>query len=112
MELNAQNTPFPVADSTLVSTDCLLGMQEQEWSAMGLTSAQIAQVQAVQTECKTACKAPEVGTTAGPAMSRTLLEKHQERIGQLISKEQYDKWIVYCKQRPGDGALMNKEGGM
>ena len=72
MELRAQPVPVPLADSTLVSSDCLLGMEEQEWSAMGLTTAQIKQVQAVQTEFKTACQAPDIAKTADPALSRAL----------------------------------------
>lgn len=104
--LSAQTTPMPLADSTRVSEECMLGMQEQEWSALGLSAAQIEQVQGVQTDCKTDCVAHKETGSPDPAMSRALLEKHQERIGKVLDKQQYDKWIAFCKQRAGDTRLM------
>ncbi len=92
-------------DSTRVSEECLLGMKAQEWGSLGLSAAQIEQVQAIQTDCKTDCAAVKKTAADDPAMSRAALEKHQERIGSLLTKEQYDKWITWCKQRPGHTAL-------
>lgn len=99
--LMAQPTGHATPDTTHVSEECLLGMKAQEWGALGLTAAQIEQVQAIQTDCKTDCVALKEATATDPAMSRAALEKHQERIGTILTKEQYDKWIVWCKERPG-----------
>ncbi len=99
--LMAQPIGRAAPDTTHVGAECLLGMSIQEWGALGLTAAQIEQVQAIQTECKTDCVALKQNKATGPAMSRAALEKHQERIGRILTKEQYDKWIVWCKERLG-----------
>ncbi len=109
--LMAQQTGNTTHDTTHVSEECLLGMKALEWGALGLTAAQIAQVQAVQTDCKTDCVALKQKTTTAAAMSPAILEKHQERIGRILTKKQYDKWIAFCKERPGHTSLPNARRG-
>lgn len=109
--LVAQSTGRATPDTTHVSEECLLGMKAQEWGALGLTAEQITQVQAVQTDCKTDCVALKQTAATDPAMSHAALEKHQERIGRILTKEQYDKWIAWCKERPGHTWLLKAGRG-
>lgn len=99
--LIAQVTPPP--QPALVHDDCVLATTAEDWTAMGLTTAQVEEVQAVQTECKTACVALKETGREDPAMSQAMLEKHRERIRTVLTKEQYDKWVAWCSTRPSRG---------
>lgn len=98
--LVAQTAAAVPQDSTHVSLDCLLGTKAEEWSALGLSAEQQAQVQAIQTGCETDCVAFKESGNSDPAMSHAIVVKHQERIGKILSKEQYDQWIAMCRTRP------------
>ena len=98
--LAAQTPPTIPSDTAHVSMECLLGTKPLEWAALGLSFEQQAQVQAIQTNCETDCVAFKETGSSDPAMSHAILVRHQERIGKILSKEQYDQWIAMCQTRP------------
>lgn len=98
----AQVSPAKPDTGTLYD-ECLLSTTVEDWGALGLTSEQVQQVQAIQTACKTDCAAtPETGTRDSK-MSEAIMEKHRERIQKILGDAQYDKWLQWCGKRPIGG---------
>jgi hypothetical protein len=97
-------TPQPArADTAAVHDQCLLTTTTEEWTALGLSAEQVKEVQAVQTSCKTDCMAVSDGKVSPQALSPAIVEKHRERIRELIGEERYAKWLDLCRKRPADG---------
>jgi len=91
--------PQPV----LVADECVLSTTAEDWTAIGLTAAQVADVQAIQTQCKTDCIALKETGGSDPAMGKGMLEKHRSHIQAVLTAEQYEKWLVWCSTRPSHG---------
>ncbi len=97
----AAQTPYTItSDTAHVSLECLLGTKPMEWAALGLSTEQQAQVQAIQTVCETDCVAFKQAGTMDPAMSHAIVVEHHERIGKILSKEQYEQWVALCRTKP------------
>jgi len=93
-------TPAAQRADTLAS-ECLLNTDERAWSSLGLTTEQVSQVRAIQTECKTDCVALNKEAARDGAMSPAILAKHQERIQNVLTQEQYGKWLEWCSENDG-----------
>ncbi len=105
ISISAQNTtPAPVG----VSDECLLATDAEAWAAIGLTTAQVEKVEAIQTDCKTACAAVSETGHSDPAASKGALKKHRDRIRKVLTKEQYAKWLVWCNDHSSHTELMKK----
>lgn len=100
---NAYAQPPDTQQPLLTSDECLLNTSDEAWSALGLNTEQLEQVKAIQTLCQTDCMAIQETGESDPALAQAMLEKHRENIRAVLTKEQYDKWLAWCDQRPAKG---------
>jgi hypothetical protein len=87
----------------LASDVCLLNTTDEAWTALGLSAEQLEQVKSVQTLCETDCTAMQESGQSDPALAQAMLDKHRENIRSVLTKEQYDKWLTWCDDRPAKG---------
>jgi hypothetical protein len=100
---SAQTPPSARTDTAAVHDQCLLTTTLEEWTALGLSAEQVKEAQAIQTSCKTDCLAVSGGNSSPQALSPVIVEKHRERIRELLGEERYAKWLDLCRKRPADG---------
>lgn len=103
LAVHAQDTPKQAPDSVSLKGHCLLDMEEAEWAALDLTAAQIEEVRGIQTQCKTDCTVRNAEGGLTTQLSAELLRKHQERLAQVLTPEQFMKWVSYCQTREAEG---------
>lgn len=95
--------PSEQPQSIPVSNDCLLNTNDEVWISLDLSAEQLEQVKSIQTICQTDCMALQEDGDMDPELAEGLLNKHREGIRRLLTKDQYDKWIAWCAERPAKG---------
>ena len=95
--------PSQQPQSMLTSNECLLTTTDEVWTSLGLSAEQLEKVKSIQTICQTDCVALQEGGGSDPALAEAMLQKHREDMRATLTKDQYDKWIEWCEQRPTKG---------
>jgi hypothetical protein len=94
----AQVTPDPAPQPT--DEPCILATTEAEWMGLGLNAAQIKQVMAIQTNCKTDCGNTQISAQPSGKLNHAAIEKHEERVREIMDADQFRKWKEWCEKRP------------
>ncbi|MCB9184543.1 MAG: hypothetical protein H6591_11560 [Flavobacteriales bacterium] len=74
--------------------DCVSRTTPEAWTSLGLTADQMTKVQEIQTKHKKECAA----MTDKKATS-DMMDKHSSEIKEVLSTDQYTKWMNWCEQR-------------
>ncbi len=82
----------------------MLATDKEAWMALELTSAQVEQVESLQTACVTDCTSVPEGGKRDPSTSGALVEQYTERVRKVLTEEQFKKWLVWCEERTVRGA--------
>ncbi|MEO8588668.1 MAG: hypothetical protein ABI432_04815, partial [Flavobacteriales bacterium] len=53
--------------------------------------------------CKTNCQALGESGAMDAKMSQAITKKHEEEIKDVLTPEQYKKWLLWCGERPAHG---------
>lgn len=96
--VSAQVTPDTAP--TAGAEPCILATKEADWMGLGLSSAQVKQVMAVQTNCKTDCGNTQTSERPSGKLNQAAIEKHEERVREILDQEQFKKWQEWCEKRP------------
>ena len=95
---SAQVTPDPAPRPA--ADPCILSTTEADWMGIGLTAAQIKQVMAVQTNCKTECGNTQTSDRPSGKLNQAAIEKHEEKLLEILGEDQFHKWKEWCEKRP------------
>ena len=65
---------------------------DKEWASLGLTAEQTTKVKAIQEEHTRDC----AGKAKDEASAAKSMDKHEARIKEVLTPEQYDQWMKWC----------------
>lgn len=94
----------PKVQASIAEQTCLLHTDPSAWASLLLTSDQLERVKRIQEACQEECKA--AGSNAQPSTISSA--DGSTVIGELkniLSKEQYDGWSVWCASHSPGGSL-------
>ena len=91
-----RTTPTPPQGNA----DCLTMITDQDWTAMGLNSEQMAKVKEIQAEQR---KAMGKGNTTDRTSPTTGNVNYEAMVKNAITTVQYDKWRKWCDGHARDG---------
>ena len=96
--LVAANTTETVSAAVAVSDDCVMKTSAEAWTSLGLSKDQLTKVQEIQSVHRKECGAMKAEEKAEDKAE--LAEKHQSQIKEVLTADQYNKWLAWCAQQP------------
>jgi len=94
----------PKVQASIAEQTCLLHTDPSAWASLLLTSDQLERVKRIQEACQEECKA--AGSNAQPsAISSADGSTVIGELKNILSKEQYDGWSVWCASHSPGGSL-------
>lgn len=78
--------------------DCVSRTTPEAWTSLGLTPEQMGKVRDIQATHKKECAAHDASTAA--EAKTKLADKHEGQIKEVLTSDQYTKWMTWCSQQP------------
>jgi Spy/CpxP family protein refolding chaperone len=80
--------------------NCLASTTENDWKNLGLTADQSAKVKEIQGDWRKS-EGAQAKATAGSAETSPMMDSYEQKLKNVLSSEQYDKWVKWCAGKTG-----------
>lgn len=126
----AQSTPYPVKTTTPAPIgtatagtidDCVSRTTPENWTSLGLSAEQLSKVREIQASHRKECaahdetkahetKANETKMTENQTADAKakMMDKHEGKIKEVLTAEQYGKWLTWCAEQPAKSEVKQK----
>ena len=84
------------------SKDCLSSTTDKDWSSLGLTKDQTAQVKAVQADWRKEEGSKTMDSKTGTKES-PMANSYEAKVQSVLSPEQYENWLKWCSTHANTG---------
>lgn len=84
------------------SPPCLLATEREEWSALGITQAQLDAVMDLHTACVTDCTIQK-GNERELVPVPSVLKEYEDEVLKVLGQEKFQRWLEWCAKRPIKG---------
>ena len=92
--MSAQAQSDKVQDATS-PRNCLTSTTDKDWSSLGLSTEQSAQVKDLQDEWRKAESAKSVDAKTGTKTS-PMMDSYEAKVKEVLTPEQYENWVKWC----------------
>ena len=91
MTAQAQSEKMQDANS---SKNCLTSTTDKDWSSLGLSKEQTAQVKQVQSDWL--AENAKVADAKAGTMASPMMNSYEGKVQAVLSPEQYENWVKWC----------------